>query len=261
MDCEETRELIDAYADRELDLVGSLSVERHMQVCEDCVRAHQNLRALRSLMRDESLYFRPSARLRNHIRSSLRDEVKVERRLPLASWRWLGAAASVVLVAIATLIFVQRPRGLSAEDLVAQEVVSNHVRSLMEPHHAVDVPSSDQHTVKPWFNGKLDFSPHVENPADQEFPLVGGRLDYLGGRSVAALVYQRHQHYINLFAWPSNDAHEMEEKSARRQGYNLIHWDQSGMEYWAISDLNEAELRQFVEIIQNRIHVRAETAD
>jgi anti-sigma factor RsiW len=259
--CEETRELIDGYADLELDLVSSLRVERHMQVCEDCVRAHQNLRALRSLMRDESLYFRPSARLRNHIRSSLRDEVKVERRLPLASWRWLGAAASVVLVAIATLIFVQRPRELSAEDLVAQEVVSNHVRSLMEPHHAVDVPSSDQHTVKPWFNGKLDFSPHVENPADQEFPLVGGRLDYLGGRSVAALVYQRHQHYINLFAWPSNDAHEMAEKSARRQGYNLIHWDQSGMEYWAISDLNEAELRQFVEIIQNRIHVRAETAD
>jgi anti-sigma factor RsiW len=93
----------------------------------------------------------------------------------------------------------------------------------------------------------------AKNPADQEFHLVGGRLDYLGGRSVAVLVYQRHQHYINLFVWPSNDAPEMAEKSARRQGYNLIHWDQSGMEYWAISDLNQAELRQFAEIIQNRL--------
>ena len=140
-----------------------------------------------------------------------------------------------------------------AEDLIAQEVISNHVRSLMETHHPVDVPSSDQHTVKPWFNGKLDFSPPVENPADQGFPLVGGRLDYLGGRSVAALVYQRHQHYINLFIWPSNDAREKAEESMKRQGYNLFHWEKSGMEYWAISDLNEAELRQFAEIIQTRL--------
>lgn len=253
MGCEETRELIDAYADRELDLVSSLSVERHMQVCEDCMRAHHNLKALRSLMHDESLYFRPSAGLRKHIRSSLRDEVKAARRLRLASWRWLAAAASVALVVTASLTLVQRTKGPSSEDLLAQEVVSNHVRSLMEPHHPVDVPSSDQHTVKPWFNGKLDFSPPVENPADQEFPLAGGRLDYLGGRTVAALVYQRRHHYINLFIWPSNDAHEMSEKAMRRQGYNLIHWDKSGMEYWVISDLNEAELRQFAEIIQNRL--------
>jgi anti-sigma factor RsiW len=223
-----------------------------MLVCEDCMRAHQNLQALRSRMRDESLYFRPSARLRKRIGSALRAEVKIERRLPLASWSWRAVAASLALVAIATVTFVQRPKGPSAEDLIAKEVVSNHVRSLMEPHHPVDVPSSDQHTVKPWFNGKLDFSPPVENPADQGFPLAGGRLDYLGGRSVAALVYQRHQHYINLFIWPSSDAHEMAEKSTRQQGYNVIHWDKSGMEYWAISDLNEADLRQFAEIIQDR---------
>lgn len=253
MNCEETGELIDAYADGELDLVSSLSVERHMKVCEDCLRAHQNLKALRSLMHDESLYFRASAGLRKNITSALRAEVKSERRLPLASWRWLAAAASVAFVAIAALTFVQRPKGTSPEDLVAQEVVSSHVRSLMEPHHSVDVPSSDQHTVKPWFNGKLDFSPSVENPVDQGFPLVGGRLDYLAGRSVAALVYQRHQHYINLFIWPSTDARELAEKSMGRQGYNLIHFNKSGMEYWVISDLNEAELRQFVEIIQSRL--------
>ena len=164
MSCEETGELIDAYADGELDLVSTLNVERHMQVCEDCLRAHQNLQALRSLMRDESLYFRASSGLRKHVTSALRAEVKNERRLPLASWRWLAAAASVALVAIATLTFVQRPKGTSAEDLVAQEVISSHVRSLMEPHHSVDVPWSDQHTVKPWFNGKLDFSPRSRTP-------------------------------------------------------------------------------------------------
>ena len=95
MACEEIRELIDGYEDRELDLVSSLSVERHMQVCDDCLQAHQNLQALRSLMHEESLYFRPSSALRKHIRSSLRDEVKVERRLPVASWGWLAAAASL----------------------------------------------------------------------------------------------------------------------------------------------------------------------
>jgi len=224
-----------------------------MQVCEECLRAQQNLKALRSLMRDESLYYRASAKLQKNITSALTSEVKSERRLPVASWRWLAAAASVALAVIATLTLVQRPKGTSAEDLVAQEVISSHVRSLMDPHHSVDVPSSDQHTVKPWFNGKLDFSPAVENPADEGFPLVGGRLDYLGGRPVAALVYQRHQHYINLFIWPSSDAGEMAEESMKRQGYNLIHWDKSGMEYWVISDLNEAELRQFAEIIQSRL--------
>jgi anti-sigma factor RsiW len=251
--CEETGELIDAYADGELDLVSTLNVERHIQVCEDCLSAHRNLQALRSLIQDESLYFRPSSELRKQITSALRAEVKTERRRPLASWRWLAAAASVALVAIVTLTLVQLPKGASAEGLVAQEVVSSHVRSLMEPHHPTDVPSSDQHTVKPWFNGKLDFSPPVENLAEQGFPLIGGRLDYLRGRSVAALVYQRRQHYINLFIWPSNDAGEIAEGSMMRQGYNLIHWDNSGMEYWVISDLNESELLQFTEIIRNHL--------
>lgn len=253
MSCQETRELIDAYEDNELDLVSTLNVERHMQVCEDCLLAHRNLQALRALMHDESLYFRPSSQLRKQITAALSADIKTERRRPLASWRWLAAAASVALVAIATFTLVQHPKGTSAEGLVAQEVISSHVRSLMEPHHPTDVPSSDQHTVKPWFNGKLDFSPSVENLADQGFPLIGGRLDYLGGRSVAALVYQRRQHYINLFIWPSNDAREIAAGSTRRQGYNLIHWDNSGMQYWVISDLNESELRQFTEIIQNHL--------
>ncbi len=252
MSCEEIKELIDGYADGELELVRSLSVERHIQVCQHCLRAHQNLKALRSTMHHESLYFRAPAALGKNIRSALRAESDGQSTRRRTSWRLLAVAASVALVAIATLTLVPRSKGPSGEDLVAQEVISNHVRSLMEPNHRVDVPSSDQHTVKPWFNGKLDFSPPVENPVDEGFPLIGGRLDYLGGRSVAALVYQRHEHYINLFVWPSGDAQKLTEKSVKRQGYNLIHWDKTVMEYWAISDLNEPKLQQFAETIQNR---------
>jgi anti-sigma factor RsiW len=111
----------------------------------------------------------------------------------------------------------------------------------------VDVASTDQHTVKPWFNGKLDFSPPVKDLAAQEFPLIGGRLDYLGGRSVAALVFQRHKHVINLFIWPEKAADSKPAVLAAKQGYHLIRWSEAGMAFWAVSDLNEKELMEFVQ--------------
>ena len=133
---------------------------------------------------------------------------------------------------------------------LTQELVAGHVRSQMLPSHRFDVASSDPHTVKPWFEGKLDFSPPVKDLAGQDFPLVGGRLDYLHNRPVAALVYQRRKHSINLFIWPSSPGDEAAPKKLTRQGFHLIQWTRSRTTFWAISDLNEEELQEFVRLIQ-----------
>src|SRR6185503_12846278 len=135
----------------------------------------------------------------------------------------------------------------NTDDLLAQEVVSSHIRSMML-NHLVDVPSSDQHTVKPWFNGKLDFAPDVKDLVDQGFPLVGGRLDYVDNRAVAALVYQRRKHSINLFIWPSSDAAKSTQQFSVN-GYNIIHWTNSGSTYWAVSDVNSTDLSEFAKLL------------
>jgi anti-sigma factor RsiW len=133
---------------------------------------------------------------------------------------------------------------------LTQELVAGHVRSQMLPSHRFDVASSDPHTVKPWFEGKLDFAPPVKDLAGQGFPLIGGRLDYLHNRPVAALVYQRRKHTINLFIWPSPPGSGPATKKTTHNGYNLLKWTKSGMTFWAVSDLNERELQEFARLIQ-----------
>ena len=164
------------------------------------------------------------------------------------SWAWAGVAAALAMAALVVWRLDPGVSRRSQNELLAQEVLSSHVRSLMA-NHLTDVPSSDQHTVKPWFNGKLDFSPPVKDLGAEGFPLVGGRLDYLDDRPVAALVYQRRKHFINLFIWPSDSGSG--QKTVMRQGYNLFQWTQSGMSYWAVSDLNSTELQDFVHLVQS----------
>jgi anti-sigma factor RsiW len=173
------------------------------------------------------------------------------RRRPVLEW--LAVAASIAVVVFVGLRLVPGLRNERQTDLFTQEIVASHIRSL-QPGHLYDVESTDQHTVKPWFDGKLDFSPPVRDMADQGFPLVGGRLDYIGSRAVAALVYQRRKHIINVFVWPesSGDAANAEgfERQETRNGYNLIEWRKGEMHFAAVSDVNTDDLKQFIQLLQ-----------
>ena len=152
----------------------------------------------------------------------------------------MGAAfASVFTLALSAVLFISIP---GARESLENELVASHARALMADH-ALDVASSDRHTVKPWFNGKLDYSPEVIDLSTQGFPLTGGRLDYVAQRPVSALVYQHRQHVINLFVWPAQALDTS--KSDTKQGFNLLHWTHNSMAYWAVSDLNPVELAQF----------------
>ncbi|MBA3945506.1 MAG: anti-sigma factor [Herpetosiphonaceae bacterium] len=247
--------LLDGYVDGELDLVRHLEIERHLQTCTGCAQRYANYQTLRNAVRGSSLYVSaPPAlhkRIQGLVAQSSEPAPKPRRLSPRLLRPWLTGA---IALAAAVLLVWGTVHGWSwpfVDDRVTQDVIEGHVRSLMVTHIA-DVASSDQHTVKPWFDGKLDFSPPVEDLADQGYPLVGGRLDYLDSRSVAALVYQRRKHVINLFIWPSGDG-DRATTSVTRQGYYLVHWTRSGMTYWAVSDLNIDELQAFSHLIQQRV--------
>jgi anti-sigma factor RsiW len=249
--CQETQDLVHAYVDGELDLVHSIELERHMEGCEACARAYRTQQDLKRAFQAVPLRFSAPQDLRRRIRSSLgkAGEAAAARHalLMLPAWRWAGTIAALALVAVVSWNLARIAGAPSGDERVSQEVLDSHLRSLMA-NHLEDIPSTDQHTVKPWFNGKLDFSPPVVDLAKEGFPLVGGRLDYLQNRPVAALVYQRRKHIINLFIWPST--HDLGQRAAMRQGYNLLHWSQSGMVFWAASDLNYRELTGFANLIQ-----------
>jgi anti-sigma factor RsiW len=252
LSCQTAQESIHAYVDGELDLARSLEVEQHMQKCQVCASAYRNQTMLRSAFKDSSLYHSAPPSLEKRIRSSLRREAKSEVGRRWFGWRWLPVGVAMALVLLIALVVWQAAPGLrpSGDELLAQEMVSNHVRSLQLESHRTDVISSDQHTVKPWFDGKLDFAPPVKDFSSQGFPLLGGRLEYLNNRAVAALIYQRQKHYINLYIWPAEQRNASSEVATKRQGYNLLHWTNSGMTYWAISDLNGVELHEFARLVQ-----------
>jgi anti-sigma factor RsiW len=235
--------------DGELDLVRNLEIEAHLRDCPVCSVAQANHQALHKAFSADVLYYQPAATLQKRVLKELQRANKAETKRRFFSWRWGAAVASVALLGVIAALLLPVLRSNSKDDLLAQEVVSSHVRSLMVEGHLTDVPSSDQHTVKPWFNGKLNFAPTVKDLSEEGFPLIGGRLDYLDNRPVAALVYQHRKHFINLFIWASSAA-DSEEKVIGRQGYNLIYWQKSGMTSWVISDLNKNELQEFTRIVQ-----------
>jgi anti-sigma factor RsiW len=250
VDCRETQALIHGYLDGELDLVTSLEVETHLQGCPGCAHAHTGLQAVRAAVKRSAPYFQTPPGLAGRVRSSLRRASRTDGAARLRPARRLAAAAALAAV-LATGWWLARGRpGRSDDAFLTRELAASHVRSQMLASHRFDVASMDPHTVKPWFEGKLDFSPPVKDLAGQGFPLVGGRLDYLHNRPVAALVYQRRKHTINLFVWPSSPGDEAAPGRARIQGFHMLRFSGSGMTFWAVSDLNEGELQEFVRLIQ-----------
>jgi anti-sigma factor RsiW len=252
LNCQELRHLLHGYVDGELDLVRSLEIERHLGECPACARLHQSMLALRTALQSSALSFRAPPGMRQRVRAALRRQGKARRPRRLVAWPWLAVAAAAALLVALTWSAARLVSIPSADDLIAREVVSGHVRSLMA-RGPTDVASSNRHTVKPWFNGKVPFSPPVFDLADRGFPLVGGRLDYLDERRVAALVYRRRAHVINLFIWPSSTDSTEGTTELTRQGFHLFHWTRAGMTYWAISDLAPAELAKFVRLVQQRV--------
>jgi anti-sigma factor RsiW len=240
------RELIDAYVDGELDLANARETERHLKTCADCRGMEKVIRELRAAMTKDAPAYRAPAHLRKRVRSALRREAKSTQQL-LSPWLMFASGAAFAAVLVAAVLF-QTIRTARSNTIVDQ-IVANHVRSLLAAH-LVDVASSDQHTVKPWFDGKIDFAPAVRDLSANGYPLIGGRLDYLDGKTVVALVYQRNKHPINLFITPAQMNRNSAPTMTTRRGYNVLSWTNTGMNYWAVSDLNGAELRQFADLFE-----------
>jgi anti-sigma factor RsiW len=250
MNCDDSRIYLPAYLDDELGVAESLRVQKHLSECGGCRQAQDEQLALRSALRDPDLYAQPSVDFSNRIEAAVRRAAKEEARSQRPSWfetfrlgsfRWVPAAAALVIVTTVGALLVMNSLRSSHEQLIASAVLAGHIRSL-QPGHLIDVPSSDRHTVKPWFQGKLDFSPPVPDLSELGWNLAGGRLDYVDGRPVAVLVYQRRMHNINVFLWPNHGSADDTIRQEDAQGYQILHWNGAETTYWVVSDLNNAEL-------------------
>ena len=255
MSCELTQRFVPGYMDGELDLVRTIEMETHLKDCPVCAQKLENQQEVRCALRRSSLAYSAPAVLRDRIQSSLRASIGVEvqeRKIKWPSlhiWQWAGAVAVLALFSLSGWQLTARLRAPSSDRRITAEVFSSHLRSL-EANHLMDVVSTDQHTVKPWFDAKLDFSPPVEDLASDGFPLVGGRLDYLEGREVAALIYQRREHFINVFVWPNPAESNSTQPIESRQGYNIVGWSRGGFQCWAVSDIGRSDLAEFVRLLE-----------
>jgi mycothiol system anti-sigma-R factor len=273
VNCEEIKNLMDAYLDGELDPVTSQKVEQHLRDCRKCEQAYKVETAMAHAISQAAPYYKAPIELRERIQFSLREAIGVTTSrgatrhdsLPLRRpeavrrsvffdmpWNWLALAAAIVLAAILASSLLPRLWQPGADQFLATQLIASHVRSLMADH-LTDVASSDQHTVKPWLDVKLDFAAPVVDLSGDGFPLIGGRLDYLDNRPVAALIYQRRKHFINLFVWPVESNTAKSAETISRQGYHLLHWVNSDFNYWAVSDISDGELQTFKRSFEQQV--------
>lgn len=234
--CTEMHLLIQADVDGELEPAEAARVAQHVERCPSCARLQADLSALSGRVRDEATRYNAPQQLRT----------AVMNQLPLRRRSWLsrpalttGISAGLAVAASLAIFAVMPPT-----DAMPDSIVAAHIRAL-QPDHLVDVVSTDQHTVKPWFAGRLPFAPPVKDLSGPGFLLQGARLDALPGRTAATLVYKRRQHLIDLFIWPTGENEPRGRSSGAREGYNFVRWQSGEMTFWAVSDLNMKELDEF----------------
>jgi anti-sigma factor RsiW len=241
MTCDEAEILVHALVDGELDAGHAREIEAHLASCAKCAAAARDYREIRKVMADGGLRYAAPPELRRRIEASLPQTKAPTRRALLQGF----AMGSVVSAMAATGLFAIVLRG-DDEQRLQTEFVSAHLRSL-QANHLTDVISTDQHTVKPWFNGRLDVSPPVVDLGAQGFALIGGRLDYIDGRPVGAVIYRRRQHVINLFVAQGDGTETRPATMESMQGFNIRRWTDRGLNYWAVSDIARDELANFCE--------------
>jgi anti-sigma factor RsiW len=242
-------DLLPNYFDGELDAARGREFEDHLAGCPECARELAVLRDLRTALHEDSFRYKPPAALAGRIQASL-TEKRTTRAAPRPWLTWLAAASVLIGIGLAGTGLAVILRTPSAEDRLVAEVTAGHARSLLADH-LFDVASGDQHTVKPWFQGRIDFAPPVKDLKDQGFALAGGRLDYIDGHTAAALVYRRRQHVINLFIWPATLESNSAVRVLSRRGYQMAHWAALGLNFWAVSDLNADELGEFARRVRD----------
>jgi anti-sigma factor RsiW len=260
MNCSEAEVLIHALLDGELDAGHARDVEAHVATCAGCAGTLATFRSIRQAMEQSDLKETAPEHLRRRIETAL-PGASARRTAVARSGFWRpnrrsfagGLALGTVLSAAVAASLVLVVAGGDDDQRIADDVVSAHLRSL-QAGHLTDVETSDQHTVKPWFSGKLDVAPPVIDLTAQGFTLIGGRLDDINGETAAAIVYRRRQHIINLFVASQTGAGHRHTVTDARHGFNLRHWAQGGLDFWAVSDINARELDEFCEKFTSALH-------
>jgi anti-sigma factor RsiW len=256
MNCDQARLLLHPYLDGELDVVQSLQIVEHLSHCPACDQSRAQVQRLSHVLAGADLRFAAPAGLKERLQSTLAPS---QRAMVISDWQRrvvLAVVAATLLAAVAFGVGRSGWFGQPSQELLASDVTAAHLRSLLADH-LVDVRSSDRHTVKPFFSGKLDFAAPVVDLSDHGFELVGGRLDVLEVRPVAAYVYRKRKHVINVFVWPTSEPAKSGIEELTSRGYSLFHWTGSGRVCWVISDLNPSELREFATDLRQRLDATA----
>jgi anti-sigma factor RsiW len=251
MNCSESRAILHAYVDDELDVRAAIELEAHLEHCGSCTSEHRALRQLSQTVRVHASRFTPSPELERRLRASIGAAARRETVSALPWWRrarFVASLAAALVLAWMGGAWWSRP---SAEQKLGPDVVAAHVRSLLADH-LIDVASSDRHTVNPWFQGKVPCSVGARDFEPMGFNLVGGRLDYLAGQPVAAVVYSHGPHKINVFVWPCETGADQPVTRFASNGYIARHWVQDGNHHWAVSDVDESALSQLVELWRSK---------